>query len=737
MIFANVIVDISHEKLDKTFQYIIPEHLQEYIRPGIRVDIPFGKGNRIISGYVVEVTKNPEFEIDKMKEILSVRLGSKPIESQLIALAAWMKEHTGSTLNQALKTVIPVKHQVNAKENISLSLAIDRKEAQILYDNYINRKNTKKRASLIGYLIENKEIDKKQAIAKFSISDSIIRDMIKSEIIKKSISHTYRNPLMLEKATCNNNKVILNDEQLDVVNSIENSIEKDDKRPHLIHGVTGSGKTEVYMEIIEYVLKMDRQVIVLIPEISLTYQTVMRFYNRFGDNVAIINSKLSQGERHDQFERAKRGEANIMVGPRSALFTPFNKLGLIIIDEEHENAYKSESVPRYHAIDTAIKRAELADAYVVLGSATPSITSYNRAMAGKYILHKLSNRARGSAMADVSVVDMRDELKKGNKSMFSNELDRLIKDRLENNQQIMLFINRRGYANFVSCRACGIAIKCPHCDVSLKYHSDKILRCHYCGYEVATPDKCPECGSKFIAPFGTGTQKVEEAVKKRYPSAGVLRMDMDTTKGKEGHNKIIEAFANNEADILIGTQMIVKGHDFPNVTLVGIIAADLSLYASEYTASENTFQLLTQAAGRAGRGESNGNVVIQTYNPDEYCIQAAANQDYESFYEQEMVYRKMMHYPPSAGMMKIQLMSENENKVKEFADKVYNKILTYDNKLMIIGPSKASIYKINDIYRYMIYIKGNEELFKVQDIIDGTLDEKYNEVVIMYDYENI
>ena len=737
MIFANVIVDISHEKLDKTFQYIIPEHLQEYIRPGVRVDIPFGRGNRVISGYVVEVTDKPEYEIDKMKDIMAVRLGSKPIESQFIALAAWMKEHTGSTLNQALKTVIPVKQEVKGKENISIELAISSQEAERLYSTYSKRKNTQKRADLIKYLMNNKIIDKRQAMDKLLISDAIIRDMIKSEILKTSSSKIYRNPLVLENAKYERKEVDLNEEQIRVVNDIKTSMENEDTRPHLIHGVTGSGKTEVYMELIDYMLKRDRQVIVLIPEISLTYQTVMRFYSRFGENVAIINSKLSQGEKHDQFERAKKGEANIMVGPRSALFTPFTRLGLIIVDEEQENAYKSETAPRYHAVDTAIKRAELADAFVVLGSATPSIISYNRAMSGKYILHDLKNRAMGNDMARVSVVDMREELKKGNKSIFSEELDRLIKDRLENNQQIMLFINRRGYANFVSCRACGIVIKCPHCDVSLKYHNDKILRCHYCGYETVTPDKCPECSSKFIAPFGTGTQKVEEAVKGRYPFARVLRMDMDTTKGKEGHNKIIEAFASNEADILIGTQMIVKGHDFPNVTLVGIIAADLSLYASEYTASEKTFQLLTQAAGRAGRGNVPGNVVIQTYNPDEYSIKAAANQDYIEFYEQEMAFRIMMKYPPTAGMMRIQLLSENEEQVKELADKVYREIVNYNNKLMIIGPSKASIYKINDVYRYMIYIKGNEELFKVQDIIDETLDEAYKDVIIMYDYENI
>ena len=735
MIFANVIVDISHEKLDKTFQYIIPEHLQEYIHPGVRVDIPFGKGNRIISGYVVEVTYKPEYEIDKMKELAAVKMGSKAIESQFIALASWMRESTGCTLNQALKTVIPVKQEVKGKENITLSLAISKKEAEKLAEGYAKRKNTIKRADLINYLIKNQSVEKKQAVDEILIGEAAIRDMIKSEILRSSSSKIYRNPLVIQNATCDNKKVDLNEEQLKAVGDIRISIESGDKRPHLIYGVTGSGKTEVYMELIEYMLKMDKQVIVLIPEISLTYQTVMRFYNRFKDNVAIINSKLSAGEKHDQFERAKRGEANIMVGPRSALFTPFNKLGLIIVDEEQEGAYKSETSPRYHAVETAIKRAELADAHVVLGSATPSINSFYKAMNGKYILHMLSKRAMGNAMADVAVVDMREELKKGNKSMFSTELDELIRDRLENNRQIMLFINRRGYANFVSCRACGKVVKCSHCDVALKYHKDGILRCHYCGYEVAMPSKCPECGSKFIAPFGTGTQKVEEAIKARYPSARVLRMDMDTTTGKEGHNKIIEAFAKHEADILIGTQMIVKGHDFPNVTLVGIIAADLSLYNSEYTAAEKTFQLLTQAAGRAGRGNSKGAVVIQTYSPEEYSIQAAANQDYNEFYEQEIAFRKMMKYPPVSGLMRIQLLSENEDKVKSLAEIVYKRLSEYDNRLVIIGPSKATIYKINDVYRYMIYIKGNEELLQIQSIVDKVVSDDSADVMILYDNE--
>ena len=496
---------------------------------------------------------------------------------------------------------------------------------------------------------------------------------------------------------------------------------------HLIYGITGSGKTEVYMDIIDKTIHDGKQAIVLIPEIALTYQTVKRFTRRFKDKVSIINSKLSAGEKYDQFERAKRGEISIIIGPRSALFTPFENLGLIVIDEEHEGAYKSENVPKYHAREVAAKLCNITGATLVLGSATPSLESYFNAQTGKYKLHRLTSREKGK-LAQVSVVDMREELKNDNKSMFSMELKQLINDRLEKKQQTMLFINRRGYAGFVSCRECGEAVKCPHCDVTLKAHNNGKMVCHYCGYEEPIPRLCPKCGSKYIAGFGIGTQKVETMIKKEFPQAKVLRMDFDTTSRKGGHEEILSAFANHQADILVGTQMIVKGHDFPDVTLVGILAADMSLYASDYTAAEKTFQLLTQAAGRAGRGKEKGQVVIQTYSPDNYSIESAAKQDYEEFYQEELAYRQLMQYPPVAAMTEILIQSEDEELLDRFTDaltKYINKLKEAKFKqLMIIGPAKPPVAKINDVYRRMIYLKSldKEKLIRMSDYIQELIN---------------
>ena len=492
---------------------------------------------------------------------------------------------------------------------------------------------------------------------------------------------------------------------------------------HLIHGITGSGKTEVYMDVIDKVIAKGKEVIVMIPEIALTYQTVMRFYRKFGDKVSIINSKLSAGERYDQFERAKNGEIKIMIGPRSAVFTPFRNLGLIIIDEEHEGSYKSENAPRYHARETAIYRAKCEGAAVILGSATPSVDSYYKALTGEYILYELKNRAKDSKPATVHIVDMREELAMGNRTMFSGKLNELIKDRLGKKQQIMLFINRRGYAGFVSCRNCGVARKCPHCDVGLTLHNNNKLVCHYCGYETPMPKTCPECDSKYIAAFGTGTQKVEEAVKKMYPTARTLRMDMDTTSKKDGYEQILSQFSNGEADVLIGTQMIVKGHDFPNVTLVGIIAADMSLYASDYRSSEKTFQLLTQAEGRAGRGKIDGEAVIQTYSPDNGSIIAASKQDYTEFYNQEILYRNISEYPPVVSLMAIHLTSKDDKLLNDLAVAIKELIgkAGVDIKLLrIIGPADANISRINDVYRKVIYIKSREyeNLVKIKNYIE-------------------
>lgn len=742
MKFANIIVDISHEKLDRPFGYIIPEKLSDCIQVGTAVKIPFGKGNRLIAGYVIEVTDKPGFDIAKMKEIDSVIEGATSVETGLIRLAWWIKENYGSTMNQALKTVLPVKKTVKnvEKKTVILNLSDEAlEEKRIAY----KKKNAKARVRLLEELKTEKSLPKNLVVNKLNISASTLKTMEQLGDIKIQSDIDYRKPVKLEEQKEYN--IVLNPQQRAVAESIKETMSfgKEEKpNIHLIHGITGSGKTEVYMDLIDYTIKAGKDVIVLIPEIALTYQTVMRFTRRFGDEVSIINSRLSKGERYDQFERAKNGDIHIMIGPRSALFTPFRNLGLIVIDEEHENAYKSESVPKYHAVEVAIKRAKDEGAALVLGSATPSIESYYRARSGVYHLHKLDYREKGK-LPDVSVVDLREELKKDNKSIFSEQLQELIQDRLDKKQQTMLFINRRGYAGFVSCRDCGEAIKCPHCDVTLKLHRNRKLICHYCGHTEDLPNVCPKCGSKYLGGFGIGTQQIESAVKKMFPEARVLRMDADTTSKKGGHEEILSAFANREADILVGTQMIVKGHDFPGVTLVGVIAADMSLYASDYSATETTFQLLCQAAGRAGRSDLPGHVVIQTYTPDNYSIETASHQDYEAFYEEEMAYRKLMQYPPASNMVSILLQSKEQKELiqvtEEFVDVIKQYKDRYFEQLLVIGPADPPVAKINDTYRKIIYLKSNDRIKMIhlknylEDVINCS--QKFKKISVQFDFK--
>lgn len=743
--FANVIVDISHEKLDRTFQYKIPEHLESCVIPGVQVEIPFGKGNTLRTGYVLEVTEKAEFPIEKMKAIDKIVQGSIAIESHLIQLAWWIKENYASTMNQALKTVIPIKKQVKAKEKKQIRLLLNN-DAYVSAIAEAEKKHAIARLRVLTAFAQENVLPYEMVTRKLNISLSTLQTMEKLHMIAIERENIYRNPVIKESK--NVKPVTLNETQTQVVYEIGKDMENRWEQPlftghavHLIHGVTGSGKTEVYMELIAHAIKKGKQAIVLIPEIALTFQTVMRFYRRFGDRVSIIHSRLSQGERYDQFERAKRGEIDIMIGPRSALFTPFHQLGLVIIDEEHESTYKSDSAPRYHARETAIARANMCNAIVVLGSATPSLESYYRARQGEYRLHVLNNRAGSAKLADVSIVDLREELKEGNKSILSRQLQEKIEERLKSGQQSILFINRRGYAGFVSCRSCGEPIHCPHCDVSLTVHTR--LQCHYCGYSIPMPKKCPKCGSKYIAAFGTGTQKVEEVVKKRFPGARVLRMDMDTTKGKNGHQDILSAFANQEADILIGTQMIVKGHDFPNVTLVGVLAADLSLHAPDYRASERTFQLLTQAAGRAGRGELLGEVIIQTYAPEHYSIQTSSKQNYQAFYEQELAYRQLLNYPPISYMMVILVTSKEEEAAWQKIRQIEKELIRqgknpeYEN-LQMIGPADASLSKINDIYRKIIYVKHEkyDTLVKIKNVIEQ-MTEELSTAVLQFDLSPI
>ena len=738
--YANIIVDISHEKLDKTFQYRIPEELRESIRPGMQVYIPFG--NRKLTGYVVELTEEAEIEESRMKDIVGAVKGSVPIESQLIALAGWMKQNYGGTMNHALKTVIPVKQKSRAVEKRTVRLKLNAVEAKNQLGEY-ERKHSTARARLLTALMEQSELEWSVVTQKLAVTGVVIRALEEQGVVEIVREHDYRNPVAHLQSRGYN--LILNEEQSAVVNRIEAQMDAGIYRPCLVKGVTGSGKTEVYMELIAHVLAQGKQAIVLIPEIALTYQTVMRFYNRFGDRVSIMNSRLSPGERYDQFERAKKGDIDIMIGPRSALFSPFTRLGLIIIDEEHESSYKSETVPRYHARETAIERAKMCGAQVVLGSATPSVESYYRAQAGEYELLELRHRVADKPLPQVTVADLREELRRGNRSILSVRLQELMEDRLEKHQQIMLFINRRGVAGFVSCRACGHVIKCPHCDVSLSQHITRRypegrMVCHYCGYEEPSPKVCPHCGSKYISGFKAGTQKIEMIVKQRFPQARVLRMDMDTTRSKEGHEQILSAFANQEADILIGTQMIVKGHDFPNVTLVGVLAADLSLSVSDYHAPERTFQLLTQAAGRAGRGREPGEVVIQTYQPDHYSIQTAKEQNYEAFYEQEILYREMMLYPPVWNMLVVLCASKWEQTAYDCAAKLAEQI-GGERQVQVIGPADAAVAKVNDIYKKVLYLKAEDygKLVEIKNRLEHFMRDNraFSDTIVQFDFNPV
>ena len=737
-LYANIIVDISQEKLDRTFSYLVPETMQNLIHVGDVVQVPFGKGNRLTKGYVVELTGTTQYQISKVKPVQEILVGTDQTtgEDRLIALAAWMRNTYGSTMIQALKTVIPIKKKIRQKEKKTLILLLSDAEAEEKLRFY-KRKNQKARYRLLEALMEEKEIPYELAVGKLNLSAAVIRTMAEQGILKTESVLVYRNPLHQKHQGAYN--IALNEEQRKVVDGIWN-----DKvhRTSLLHGVTGSGKTEVYMELIARTVAQQRQAIVLIPEISLTYQTVMRFYRRFGERISIIHSRLSAGEKYDQFQRAKNGDIDIMIGPRSALFTPFSRLGLIIIDEEHEPSYKSETTPRYHARETAIERAKLEGAKVVLGSATPSLEAYYRAEKGEYALYTMMKRARGNALPDVKIVDMREELRNGNRSVISQSLKEAMTEKLQAKEQMMLFLNRRGYAGFLSCRSCGHVVMCPHCDVSLSVHNHGRMICHYCGYETKKPVVCPKCSSTFISTFGTGTQQVEQVVKKMFPEAGVLRMDMDTTREKDGHEKILSAFQNQEADILIGTQMIVKGHDFPNVTLVGILAADLSLYAQDYKAGERTFQLLTQAAGRAGRGEKSGNVIIQSYDPEHYCITAASRQDYCGFYEEEMSYRLLAGYPPAVYMMSLHGTGKDEAHLQMAMDYLVKMMqrMPESARIRVLGPTAESIGKIQDEYRKVIYMKGEDLQIltgiknKLEKYIE--MNEGYRTVQIQFDLEN-
>lgn len=730
--YANVIIDISHEKVDRPFQYRIPDSLKEKLAVGMCVQIPFGTGNRKRKGYVIEITGKNEYPEEKIKEIDGIITDNLPAEADAIRLAAWMRQTYGSTMIAALKTVLPVKRAVKAVEKKKLRRILPAEELTSLLGECMHKHQNAK-VRVLQELLTEEELPYELVTGKLHVSAATLNSLVNQGAITIESESSYRNPVSLNVTAQSGPE--LSEEQCYIKEQILSDYDKNIRNTYLIHGITGSGKTLVYLALIEEMIKRGKQCIVLIPEIALTYQTLLRFYKRFGERVSVMNSSLSQGERFDQCERARKGEIDVMIGPRSALFVPFPSLGMIVIDEEHEGSYISENAPRYHARETAEYLASLKKASLVLGSATPSLEAYYKAKKGEYRLFTMKNRKNGGELANVRIVDLRQELRKGNRSIFSSDLQELIRDRLGKKQQIMLFLNRRGYAGFVSCRSCGYVMKCPHCDVSLSQHIGGKMVCHYCGYETVQPKRCPNCSSNYILGFKAGTQQIERQLYELFPGIRVLRMDGDTTKQKGSFEKILSAFAEGEADVLLGTQMIVKGHDFPNVTLVGVLAADLSLNDSDYRAGEKTFQLLTQAEGRAGRGTLPGEAIIQTYRPEHYSIQQAAKQDYESFYEEEILYRELLEYPPAGHMLTILVVSKDEKRCKGLAVRLAKEAGAY---VHVIGPTPAAVSKVKDYYRYMIYLKSlkEEPIRQAKERLEALLNgfELKTENVI-FDYE--
>lgn len=707
MEYALIIVSLSHSNIDHIFHYRIPAHLRESIEIGMRVMVPFGKGNRKIEGYVVGFSDNADVDESLIKDIADICESYSIISPKRIELAKWMQEKYYTTLSNCIQCIIPKRVNEKNFACVVLNDENDNIEEEI---EKVMKKDTKQR-KVLSLLLNGDEIPVSHIKNFLEVDDAPIAALIKKGIIKRVYEQVYRgnfNTASVKKTV----PPVLTEEQENACNVIFNEMDNFTGKPILVHGVTGSGKTEIYLRAIEKALNEGKSAIVLVPEISLTQQTVERFVSRFGDKVSVTHSRLNDGERYDQWTRARLGEISVMIGPRSAVFTPFENLGIIIIDEEHETTYKSDQLsPKYDAREVAKKLSELYKCTVVLGSATPSVTSYYKAEMGEYNLCILSNRVNHS-FPDIEIVDMRAELAKRNFSVFSEKLSRAIKNNIENKEQTILFLNRRGYSTFVSCRECGYVMTCKNCNVSYTYHKRiNKLSCHYCGATVNVPAVCPSCGSKHIKYFGTGTEKIEQEVNKYFPEARVLRMDLDTTQRKNSHQAILDEFRRGKADILIGTQMIAKGLDFENVTLVGIIAADLSLNLGDYRSGETTYQLVSQVAGRAGRAEKKGKVYIQTYSPEHYSIRYAAQNDYTGFYNQEIEYRRSMVYPPFTNIFLIMFVGENEGYIKQclsdllYVMKHYNK----NNMFTHLGPSPAVISKINNNYRWQLIVKCENE----------------------------
>lgn len=686
-------MEVPSREVDRPFHYLVPEHLNS-LSLGSRVLVPFGR--RTVPGYVVGFSAPPEGV--KIKPVLKIL--SEGLSPELLELAQWLAGRYLCTLAESLHCVIGAGREKKRLPQ-RLFAAVEAGEINGL-------KITPKQQKVLETAVQHPGLNKTQLARKAGVSPSTVDTIVKKKLL------TYGYGINTPSSTTADNLPQLTAEQLAVVNRLNNYINHGKHGVFLLHGVTGSGKTEVYLRVIAEVLKKGRQAVVLLPEISLTSQMVEVFCRRFGSSVAVLHSRLSAGERYAEQQRIQRGDAQVVLGARSAVFAPVPKLGIIIIDEEHEPMYKQEENPKYHAREVAVYRARVNQAVVLMASATPALESYCRAEpGGPYQLLTMKKRVRQLPLPKVEVVDMRREMDAGNTGIFSRLLLDKITDRLNKKQQVVLFINRRGYATFVVCRKCGLVLKCPHCDISLTYHYDGYLRCHYCNYSRHAPKKCPRCGDNAVGFFGTGTQKVEQEIKRYFPRAVIMRMDGDTTARKGSHQKIIDAFKNGHGDILVGTQMIAKGLDMPNVTLVGVVNADTMLYMPEFRAAERTFQLLTQVAGRAGRGDYPGETVIQTYTPEHYSIIYARKHDYKNFYQKEMQMRRALKYPPFYYLSRILISGENEERVKAAAEEIRgvledtaSAVKTEDKKVIIMGPAQAGLYKIQGRFRWQMVLKG-------------------------------
>lgn len=783
---AKVIVDIPSKSVDFTFDYIIPSRLQSMVQVGMRVIVPFGP--RTIQGYVMQVTDKPDDNIDiaKLKEIKEIQDIKPELTEELIQLTEWYNNYfvtkrismlevmlpsaikakytkvfsivdvdavpeelkvkfdkdgqypyKEAQYNDDLGQIVPLLKQGVVSEMTLLSQNISKKKQRAVsiiegfdYDSVLNSlEKSKKQYELYAYLLDERHHTVLlKDLEEMGFSKSSIDTLMRKGFVEKYDAIVERDPFETRVFEQDQKQQLTYDQQ-EAYKSILESIQAHRQRTYLLHGVTGSGKTEVYLQTIEEVLKLGRQAMMLVPEIALTPQMVLRFKRRFGDEVAVLHSGLSKGERYDEWQKIRDGKASVSVGARSSVFAPFKNLGMIIIDEEHESSYKQEDYPRYQARDIAQWRSQYHQCPLILGSATPSLETYARAEKGVYELLSLPNRVNEQALPEIEIVDMRTELSSGNRSMFSEQLRKAIQQRLDKKEQIVLFLNRRGYASFMLCRDCGHVPQCPNCDISLTYHkSTDQLKCHYCGHQEVPPNKCPNCESEHIRQVGTGTQRVEELLQEAFQEARIIRMDVDTTSRKGAHEKLLDDFGAGKGDILLGTQMIAKGLDFPNITLVGVLNADTMLNLPDFRASERTYQLLTQVSGRAGRHEKEGEVIIQTYNPEHYAIKDVQANDYTAFFNKEMNYRKMGKYPPYFFLINFTIAHKEMKKVMEASKHIHKILLQHlTDKALVLGPSPAALSRINNEYRFQILVKYKSEpaLHEALKYLDDYYHDKY------------